>query len=270
MTGLLSLPNELLVRLLGASPTTRSLLNFARINRQLHAVWRAHSDQIIADVYSLKIPHFQDAVDFTLAEARRATSTTTDAPALETHSLRRHLPRILRNVDLAVKTCDLFTEFRKSLPPDDPWYEEPTTSLYDAYFIVRRAALGYALPEMRPELRSELRNLRLSDLETSQRILDYIRNFAPYTLRCELECVLTEEEMEHVPIDDQMTRLPLGWRHAGILLGLALQEKEECVTGMLEEVWTTPLLNEEDMEYSDADFNYDSDEYAYSPVSDGV
>jgi hypothetical protein len=269
MTGLLSLPNELLVRLLGASPTTRSLLNFARANRQLHAVWMAHSDQIIADIYSLKMPQFEDAVDFTLAQAHQAAPATTDAPASEAHPLRRHLPRILQNVDLAIKTCDRFTEFRDSLPPDDLWHEESTTSLYRAYFIVRRAVLGFHLPEMRPGLRSELRSLPVSNVETSQRLLDYIRDFAPYSLRCELECVLTEDEMKHVPIDDQMTRLPLGWRHAGILLGLALLEKEDEVTGLLERVWTSEPLNEEDMEYSDSDFYYDSDDDAHSPASDG-
>jgi hypothetical protein len=79
---------------------------------------------------------------------------------------------------------------------------------------------------------------------------------------------LREEEKKHVPIDDQMTRLPLGWRHAGILLGLALQEKEDNVPGVLETVWTSEPFNEEDMEYSDSDFYYDSDEYARSQSSD--
>jgi hypothetical protein len=268
MTGLLSLPNELLIRLLGASPTTRSLLIFARVNRQLHAVWMAHSDQIITDVYNLEMPHFQDAVDFTLAQACQAVSMTTNAPASEAGPPCRHLPRILRDVDLAVKTCDQFTQFRNSLPPDDLWYEEPTTSLYGAYFILRRAVMGYTLPELRPGLRSELRSLQASDLETSQRLLDYIRNFASYDLRCELECVLTEEEMERVPIDDQMTRLPLGWRHAGILLDLALQEKEDDVNGMLEELWTSEPVDEEDMEYSDTDSYSDLDEFAHSAASD--
>ena len=189
---------------------------------------------------------------------------TTDAPAPEAQPLYRHLPKILRNVALAVKTCDQFTEFRKSLPPDDSWYEELSTSLQDAYFIFRRAVLGYTVPGMRPGLRSELRSLRSSEVETSQRLLDYIRNFDPYTLRCDLKCILIEEEMKRVPVDDQMTRLPLGWRHAGILLGLALQEKEDNVSVMLEAVWTSDPLNEENMEYSASDFYYDSDEHDHS------
>lgn len=207
-------------------------------------------------------------MDLTLAEARQAAATMIDVASPKDQPLYRHLPKILRNVDLAVKTCDHFTDFRKSLPPDDPWSMEPTISLHDAYFVIRLAVLGYTLPAMRPGLLSELRSLQSSDVETSQRLLNYIRSFAPYTLRCELECVLTEEEKKHVPVDDQMTRLPLGWRHAGILLGLALQEKEDHVSGMLETVWTSEPVNEEDMEYSDSDFYYDSDEYARSQSSD--
>lgn len=70
--------------------------------------------------------------------------------------------------------------------------------------------------------------------------------------------------MKDVPIDDQMTRPPPAWRYADILIGLALREKEQDVTGMLEAVWTKPLLNEEDMGYSsdsDHPMDYtDSDE----------
>jgi hypothetical protein len=51
-----------------------------------------------------------------------------------------------------------------------------------------------------------------------------------------------------------MTRLPLGWRHAAILLRLALQEKKDNIKGMLEDVWTSPPVNEEDLEYS-SDFD---------------
>lgn len=74
--------------------------------------------------------------------------------------------------------------------------------------------------------------------------------------------------MKHVPVDDRMTRLPLGWRHAGILLGLTLQEKGDNASGMLEAVWTSDPLNEEDMGYSDSDFYCDLDEYAHSQALD--
>ena len=172
-------------------------------------------------------------MDFTLAEACQATTIAIDIASPEAQPLYCLLPKILRNVDLAVKTCDQFKEFRRSLPSDNFWHEEPSTSLQDAYFIIRRAVLGYTVPRMRPGLRSELRSPRSSEVKTRQRALDNIRNFDPYTLRCDLKCNFTEEEMKHVPVDDQMTRLPLGWRHAGTLLGLALQEKEDYVSGML-------------------------------------
>ena len=59
---------------------------------------------------------------------------------------------------------------------------------------------------MRPGLRAELRSLSTIDVNTSYMLLSYISNFAPYNLRYETDCVLTEEEMKDVPIDDQMTR----------------------------------------------------------------
>lgn len=268
MTGLLSLPNELLIQILCVSPTTRTLCELAHVNKRMRAIWLQHAERIITGVYSPKIPYFQDAVDLTLAEERQAATMTIDVAAPEAQPLYRLLPKILQNVDLAVKTCDHFTDFRNSLPSDDPWFGEPTTSLHDAYFVIRRAVLGYTLPGMRSAFCSELRSLQSSHVETCQRLLDYIRSFAPYTLRCELGCLLREEEKKHVPIDDQMTRLPLGWRHAGILLALALQEKEDKVSGLLETVWTSEPVNEEDMEYSDSDFYYDSDEYARSRSSE--
>lgn len=248
MIKLLSLPNELLIQVLSASPTARMLCDLANINKRMRAIWLRHSEGIIADVFNPKIPYFQDAVDFTLAEARRAGSMRPDAVKSEAQPLYIHLPRILQNVDLAAKTCDRYTEFRRSCTRENPWDEGPV--VHSAYFFIRRAALGYILPDMRPGLRSELRFLPTIDVKTSDELLSYISDFAPYTLRCELECVLTEEEMERVPVDDRMTRLTLGWRYAYILVGLALREKELNVTGMLEGVWTGAPVNEEDLEWS--------------------
>lgn len=130
MAGLLSLPNELLIQVLSASPTTRTLCNLANINKRLRAIRIKSSNQIIIDVYRPRISHLKDAVDFTLAEARLVATVTSDAALPELQPLCHYLPRILRNVDLAVKMCDRFTEFRKSLPPDDAWYTEPKTSLH--------------------------------------------------------------------------------------------------------------------------------------------
>ena len=56
----------------------------------------------------------------------------------------------------------------------------------------------------------------------------------------------------------------MSWRHAGILLGLALREKEGIVSGTLEAVWTSECVNEEHMAYCSDSDNFveyaDSDE----------
>jgi hypothetical protein len=53
----------------------------------MRAIWLQHSEQIITDVYNSKMPYFQDAVDFTLAEARQAATITIDVASPETQPL---------------------------------------------------------------------------------------------------------------------------------------------------------------------------------------
>ena len=189
MTGLLSLPNELLIQILSSSPTTRILWNLAHVNKEMRATWLEHSERIITDVYNARMPYFQDAVDFALAEARQTTTMTIDVASPEAQPLYHHLPQILRNVDLAVKAYDQFTEFRESIANENSWYSGSIASLHGAYFLIRRAVLGCTLPEMRPGLRAELRSLPIIDVNTSYMLLSYISNFVPYNLRCEIGCV---------------------------------------------------------------------------------
>ena len=65
MIGLLSLPNELLIQILSLSPTTRTLCDFAHVNKRMRTIWLQHSEQVITDVYNSMMPYYQDAVGFT-------------------------------------------------------------------------------------------------------------------------------------------------------------------------------------------------------------
>ena len=256
MTGLQSLPNELLILILGASPTTRVLCDFAHVNKCMQTLWLEHSDRIIRDVYCSKIPHFQDAISATLAEARREALPNSGGIAPQAQPLHLHLAQILRNIDLASTICERSVEhFQKY----DYLRPRTYTSLHSAYFLVRHVELAYSLPDTQPSLLSKLRGLSLSELETAQGVLHYINRWAPGTLRSEIGCIRTLETPSHILYEEQMTRPPLCWRHAELMFRAALTEKEEGVTGRMEKTWMTSPLEEEDMEYSsDSDWDLGS------------
>lgn len=267
MTGLLSLPNELLIQILGASPTTGTLLRLAHANRRMRAIWIAHSEQIIAKVYCPKIQYFQDAMDLTLAEARQVALTddaipTEDAVASQAPPLFLHLPHVLRNVGLATRTCDRLIECFEASPTNRQWLHQPRTPLYAAYFLVRRVVLAYSLPGTRLGLHSEIRSLTLDDVETGRKVMNYIIDRAPRNLKRKLGCMRTEVEMEYVPAEDRDSAPPLCWSYAERLLRLASEEKEEGAVGKLEDVWTRPLV---DYDYLDV---YDSSDLTSESESD--
>lgn len=259
MTGLSSLPNELLIRLLGMSPTTRTLLNLASVNHRLHAILKNNSNRIIMEVYTPGTPHFHDAVSLTLAEARNVTLIATDAVAPEAQPLHLHLSLILRNVELATETCDQLARSFESSPKYRPWLHQANPSLHAAYFLVRRVVLAFALPGTRSALHLELRSLSLEDVETARNVICRIFDDSPRNLKRELGCYRTEEEMENIPVEDRDARPPLCWRHAELILRLASEEKQSGVAGKLEVAWTRPPVEEEDLDLYSSDLSTGSE-----------
>lgn len=247
MIGLLSLPNELLIQILSLSPATRTRCDLARVNKRMRAIWLQHSEQVITDVYNSMMPYFQDAVDFTLAQARQATTITIDIASPEAQPLCHHLPQILRNIDLAIITCDQLTRPFESSPKYRPWLHQANPSLHAAYFLVRRVVLAYALPGTRSGLHPELRSLSLEGVETARNVICRIFDNAPRNWKRDLGCYRTEE-IENIPVEDRNARPPLCWRQAELILRLVSEEKQKGVVGKMEVAWTKPPVEKEDLD----------------------
>lgn len=254
MDRLSALPNEILIQIFSASSTTRTMWRLAHVNKRLYTIWLAHSDQIITNVYHRKIQHFQDAVDFTTSEQRLAMSGPEHKP------LRQYLPKILRNIGLATKICCSLSAFIHSVPVEEPYRQQVRTPLPAAYFLVRRAVLAYFLPELRPGLISTLRGVSIDTLQTSVDVRRFCLDMTEYSLKVELGCIRTEEELGQVPEDEQ-SRPPDCWCYAERLFVSAVYEKEEGITGRMEACWDTPILDLADLYASSWDSSSDVDEY---------
>lgn len=109
MTGLLSLPNELLTEIyIFAGQQTRALVRLSAVNRRLRAIWIRESDIIIASAIQLKAPNHSDATSLTLLEARCPVPVTGFLTLDESYQgppLRLCLPQLMRNIGLASAIC---------------------------------------------------------------------------------------------------------------------------------------------------------------------
>lgn len=190
--GLLGLPNELLKDILGAC-STRALLSLASSNRRLRAVWFEHSTHIIKAAFG-HVPHFEEAVDLSLAERRMEMSIQGGDLDHDTE-LRLGLQRVLENVNLATFTCVIYnTQLREEdvgrshpirmsqssyyfdrlmrLFPGWPTLilDRTLTSLPAAYYQVRWTMLAFRYPELRLRLLRRLLGLSLAELYTIEQI----------------------------------------------------------------------------------------------------
>ena len=70
LTTLLSLPTEILIDILIAAPSTRTLGRLSNASRRLRAIWLEHAQHGVASAYKKKIPHIEEAIAITLVELR--------------------------------------------------------------------------------------------------------------------------------------------------------------------------------------------------------
>lgn len=151
MVTLLSLPTEILIDILAAAPTTRTLLRLSCVNRRMRSIWQEHSQHIIASAYKTKIPHIEEAISLTLVEVRCG-----EVPRLgEPSSLHFYLPRVLRNAGLATSVCDAANR-NNTLEKIEWETEDKYTDMLRAYYLIRHTLLAYDHPELRPSVCSAL------------------------------------------------------------------------------------------------------------------
>ena len=151
MTTLLSLPSEIIIDILIAAPTTRTLLRLSCVSRRIRAIWQEHSQHIIVSNYKTKIPHIEEAISLTLLEAQCG-----EVPCLgEQLKLHLYLPRVLRNAGLATSVCDAAN--RDNTLEKIEWEtEDKYSELLRAYYLICHTLLAYDHPELRPAVCSVL------------------------------------------------------------------------------------------------------------------
>lgn len=158
MAALLSLPNEVLINILIAAPSTRALLRLSGTNRRMRSIWLEHSHHIIVSAYKTEIPHIEKAIDLTLAEVQCGEVSIPHAKkdhiaAAESirvpSPLGLCLPRVLRNAGLASSVCNAASS-NDTLQKITWQTEDPRTEILRAYFLIRHTLLAFDHPELRP------------------------------------------------------------------------------------------------------------------------
>lgn len=151
MTTLLSLPSEIIINILIAAPTTRTLLRLSCVNRRTRSIWQEHSQNIIASAYKTRIPHIEQAISLTLVEAQCGEIPFLGQPS----ELHLYLPRVLRNAGLAKSVCDAAN--RDNTLEKIEWEtEDKYSELLRAYYLICHTLLAYDHPELRPAVCSVL------------------------------------------------------------------------------------------------------------------
>lgn len=151
MTTLLSLPSEIIINILIAAHTTRTLLRLSCVNRRIRSIWQEHSQHIIASAYKARIPHIEQAMSLTLVEAQCGEIPFLGQPS----ELHLYLPRVLRNAGLAVSVCDAAN--RDNTLEKIEWEtEDKYIELLRAYYLIRHTLLAYDHPGLRPAVCSAL------------------------------------------------------------------------------------------------------------------
>lgn len=190
MASLLSLPNEILINILIAAPTTRTLLRFSSVNRRMRAIWLEHSRHIIFSAYKRRIPHVEEAIILTLTEidCAEVSPSRTRGSYLAAHDLTRQpsplafcLLRVLRNAGLASSVCDAAdnnrTLYKISWPTEGKW-----TELLRAYHLIRHTILAYDSPLLRPSVFSALSACTEQMHEANYWLVNFLIMAAPMQL----------------------------------------------------------------------------------------
>lgn len=163
MTGLLSLSNELLIHVFGASDSIQDALNFSTVNHQLRAIWLEHRDQILESILRSSIPAYDEALETAALETQLQSSLDNKPP------LRGCLSTLLRNADLCASAHVACVEFLQQKGSSTP---VPAT-----YHIIRRMMLAQEFPQLRDDV---LRTLQPASEGTLKAYCSYIRFLNEY------------------------------------------------------------------------------------------
>lgn len=196
MTTLLSLPTEILIEILIACPTTRTLQNLSKVNRRMRSIWLEHWKHIIVANYKPRISHIEQAITLTLTEAKCAesSSTTENHPNDQYHTPKTSehtsntapspvcLPRVLHNAGLASGLRDALSKDDR-LQPITWQTSDPRIEMLRAYYLIRHAVLAYDHPHLRPAIISTLTTSTNAILKANEHVLFFLQRVAHVSLQ---------------------------------------------------------------------------------------
>lgn len=232
MARLLSLPNEVLIKVFVASPTTRTLMNLSRINRRMRSIWLKHSHHIISLKYNAKIQHIDQAIALTLTEIQcgKLSLDIGDChTGPEASLLHLCLPQVLRNAGLASSVCDAASKDNK-LEKITWQTRDPRVEMLRAYYLVRHALLAYDHTELRPALISALRGMSEKMCDANDWMRFFIRSAAPRKLQHTHRVNERNPDAwngSHRDPYEQPLRLTARWRAVGTVLAGAISPDGE-------------------------------------------
>jgi hypothetical protein len=184
MASLLSLPNEVLIQVLAASPTTQTLLRLSRVNRRMRSVWLEHSHCIIVANYKAKISHIEQAITLTLTEVQCGEIPTSHhGDGLTNQPIRLYLPQMLRNAGLASCICEGLSKDNRIQKISWPTTTDRRTEILRAYHLIRHIALAYDYPQLRPAVLSTISESSMAMLVINTHVLYYLVRVASCKIR---------------------------------------------------------------------------------------
>lgn len=180
MATLLSLSTELLIAIYSSSTTIQSAASLSSTDKRLRAIWLEHTDHIIAGILKARIPAFDNAVDLAILEEIWTDKDSTQAASPASKEiptpLRKCLPRLLHNADLASSATAAWKVDLATIPPDHYLRRVSPTASHHSYYLMRKLLLARRNPKanlLRP-LYLLLRTLSREVVQTYERFCSFL------------------------------------------------------------------------------------------------
>lgn len=233
MSGLSSLPVELLVHIFESATRLRDAAALSEADKRLHDIWNERNDQIVAAVLQCQIPAFEDALGLALAEASiealpPSNPDTIDAILYITGKLplRTHVRRLLENAQLADSATCVWSAWIAGLKPSNYRRRLKYGSPHASYYLIRKLVLSsrcrYA--RLRDELYSRLNECPEEDLNTHDELCTYLCGRCPDEERAKQGISRNKEDWSAIEELEQYANVE-EWDHANEAVGATLRDR---------------------------------------------
>lgn len=225
MTGLLSLPNELLLQIIFSAPDLPTAARLCSSNQRLRCLWNDKDNDIIRNHLSVW-PAYDDGISLAMAE----TTYTLDRPDHLGPSLHVWYPVFKRNAEMCSKVCKMQSQHHlqwSSQWTEPVWWDMPEVwaHMANGYYMTRLLVLAYHYPHsLRASVLSMLWH-RSEDAKTAyfQAHAYMKRDLKDQDIRRWHDMIVPREEQEY-DLDGTPFRSRLAWDFALDMLGLYMTD----------------------------------------------